>query len=503
MNQAYTTKKIVILASLALALLVAFIFISTHAFVIVKTSSTGGDLLVAAQEKEAGTPPKKLSSGFNIIPSGSYVVTLSQGVSLTKKDASLLPFRINKLDAELVPQQTLKKIARGANECVFGDAASLLSGTVYSYECIEPPSIFVNKYEGFSRKTIFAGDLLSPLNQPQAYKGGLVSLAYGDDGSGASLLFIDKNGQKTYPLTEAQGYPKQVSYKLFAGADSLSLLDPESKTIYSLSSLAEKPKVEKLGAGGAWAAEHTVLRQYKDKFYIFTGNADTEDSDSLEKGTFYVFNLGGGDPIKTIEINEHASEFSNFSVINEGLVYSTSLDQKTTVFSLAENKLEERGSIASTQAAVAVNGEIYALVDRNVYRFNPQNNNLNLVFASAKIKVTAIQSVDNRLVINGYSNTEADPANQTYLLEDKPIESDYRLEDILPYGDIDTPLAWMDYFGDEIYVSLGLKSLRKDLGTGNYVFDQGEYNSASAKIQQQLDSDGFTKDKYTIRFSGL
>lgn len=497
MNKDYSMKKLIIISTGILMALMVFIFLLGHSFVIVQTPAKTEGLLISAQ-KEGSSDSGELSLGLNVLPQGSYTISLSQGISLTRKEVSLSPFRINKMSAELTPQQTLKKIARGANECVFGDSASLKAGTVYSYECIEPTTIFVNKYQEFSKKTVLVGDLLSTISQPQSYKNGLVGLIYGD--AEPSLVFIDKDGQKTHTLSKDLGFSGESKYEVFAGTESLVLLDTKNKTIYSLANLGDKPQRIQLDTDKELSEGHTVIRQFEGGYYIFSGEVAGANSDSLEKGTFYIFKPGGGKPSKVINIEEHADELINFSVVSKDLIYSTSLDQKTTIFSLANNKLEEKISLESSYATAA-KGSVYMIINQDVYRLNPQNNTLNLVFGSAKINVTRLQTVDKELVISGFSNTETDPINQTYVLESSPITSNSRLEEVLPYGNIDKPLAWMDYSENNIHVVLDLKSLRKDPGSGNYIFDQQEFNAAAQEIRKQLEADGLNGDKYNIGFS--
>jgi hypothetical protein len=499
MKEPYSTRKMTYIFGGMFVFLMLFLFLSTNSFVVVEENSDNSGALFSAQKFSPNEQPKQLRTGLNVLRTGTYEATVSKGISLTKKEFDAKAFRIHKMALKLEPQLQASKVARGANDCVFGDSQGIRAGTVFSYDCSEPTSVFRNSFVGFSKKELFTS--ISPgIEKPTSHKNGVVGLVFGEEGY--ELVYVTQNPTVRVPITSEAGYDDELGYTLTSDQKAVYLLSPVKKTIYKTEDFSKKPEKIQLDIESDVPDKFNRLQKFENRYYLFVGEKPKENTDSVEKGTFYIFGENGGKPIKSIKVKDGADGFLNFSVISKDLVYSNKLDQVTTLFSLENDRINSIQSIKNVTAANAVGGQLFILSNQNVFKYNPETKSTSLVFGSSKMKASSLQAVDGQLVINAYSNTEKNPINHTYILDaDSPVKEEGRNEDKLPYGDIDTRVSFMDYLGSTIYVALQLDSLRKDPASGNYVYDAAEFAAAKNELISQLKADGITPDKYSITFN--
>lgn len=497
-QQPYSLKKVTLLVFGALALLMLIIFLFTNSFLIVNTSNERGEALISAEMYGGEVEPKPLRKGFNILRAGSYKLSMSEGISLTSREIDLGIFRIHKVSLGLEPQKQTTKVARGADECVYGSPEEIRSGTIHSHDCINPSEIFLNRFNSVSRKEVFLSQIPT-LRDPGPFQAGLAGIALSEED--IELVYIKNSEIKKKSLNSQNGFVDNGEYKLFTETNALYLFETTTKTVFTLTEFEDKPQQIPLKIDGDVKLRFSAIRTYVDGFYVFNGSEPPENhSDSIEGGVFYAFNKSGGEPTIVAEVDNGADNLLDFVVLDKNIIFSTSLDQSTIVYRVDDRELVPIHSLTNTRLTAAHNGELYYQRDQNIYKYRASDKTSSLVFGSAKMQVSKIQTVNGLLLLNAYSNTERNPVNHTYILEDKPVTGITRIEDMIPYGDIDTQVSYMDYFGNTIYIALNLESFRAS-PLGNYTFDQEEFNAVKNEVQKQLTADGITQEKYTIIFS--
>lgn len=504
-------NKPVLIGILGLFLLSVLIFLSTFSFIKITPESDADIYINAVKNESENTTPRKLKTGLNIIPVGNYTLSIGSGISLTEKSFNARAFQFKTIKPSIHPQQYVKKIARGAGECVFGNKNNMTQGIIYSYDCYEPTSFFINKYEEFSKKNIIIDKEETSVVATAPYQDGLIGLGSGEGGN--NLVYIDQNKLTIYPLSEYFESENEIkSYKLAVEGEYIYILDTSEKTLVKLKGPSGSVIKTKFVTEDDFSTKVTSIKVLNDRLYLYTilesnsaNNNINNNADSFEQGILYIFENGSKEPTKSIKTNRGMDDLSEITIINDSLIAGTSIKQSTTVYDISRSKFTTKYKNFNSSRAIGSNGELYTLSNGQVFKYSPENNENILVFGSSNIHITQIQDINSVIILNGYSNHESEPINQTYILDSKKLNSDqeFREEDQLPYGDVQLPISWMDYYDNNIFIAVSLNSLRKDLSSLNngFTYNQEEYNKNVLDITEKLNKDGFSAPKYNIKFS--
>lgn len=493
-------KKRIIIGLAFFLIFVIITYFLSHSFLIISSPKDAQDFTMTLRKEGQSGVPQKVKPGLKIVSNGKYTVEIISGISITRKDIKVRPFHISRMASVIEPQKAAKKIARGASECLFGDPKSIETGTIYSYSCNQPPSLFKNEYQGYSIKSVVSRTEESTVIDPQPYGSGLLFLRSGE--SENSLVYSDSNGEKIRGLGELGLDQDPESYKLAVDGNIIYLLDGSSGSLYTFQNIDGDVKKSELENLIKDREDVYTFRASKGLLYILTGYSEEEASDTFTNSTLSVFSTSKSVAQSRISLGSDGDSLIGFNIIKENLIGATSIKQTTKVFKIDNNDISEQFSVENSNSSAALDESLYVVVDGDIYKYNQKDNVLNLEFGSEKVRATKVQAIGEQLLFNGVVNTESNAANQTYVLQkDSPISGTYRLEDQLPYGDKEAPVAWMDYFENNIYVVLALDSLRNDPRSGQYIYDQSEFNQKRKEVEEKLNKDGFTAEKYNITFA--
>lgn len=490
-------KKFIVLGSIGFIILVVFLFLFSNSLVVISSEDKGS---LTAQHVGTSSP-EDISAGFHILRKGQYEFNKTQGISSTKKFVSLKPFIINKVSMNTEPQSSAKKIARGAEDCVFGSSQSFEVGVVGSYKCIEPATIFQNKYETFSEKSVLVSGEEFTLGSPLPYRNSLITISSGEGGN--SLLHIagrDSKGRPLSDITETTNDPK--TYKLAVENDKIFLLDTTKNNLFVLDSPSGVARKVSLNIAEKSLSANARLVVFASKIYLVNpvDVQDDEHKDSFEKGSLYVFSEGQANPEKKISLGPAVENLLNFSVLNSDTIFGVSINQEVSIYNIS-GKLKKIDTVTGASSVVSADNKVYILINNAIYKYDLGSRSLGLVFGSSNVDVSFITAIHNKLIFSGSANSETESANQTYMLQASSIDSnaEWREEDVLPFGDaLGLPISWMDYFENRIIVTLDLASLQKNLSGDGYIFDQKEFEEKSRGILDEFSKRGVGREKYQI-----
>lgn len=498
MQSNYSKRRIVFLAVSLLALLVFAGYFLNNSILIIERpgNAEDADLVI---KKQGSTDEIKARYGINLLPNGEYSVELSSGLSLNKKLVDVRTFRVAKTHGNMLPQKQAKKVARGSNECIFGSAIGMEKGELFSLDCQNPSTIFRNFQKNYSTKEPFIELSNVVLVESTPYKDGLASLGLAE--GAVSLIYTTQSGQIIRKISEITGEANSVveSFKLAVDEGGAYVLDADNASV--LVFRGPDLAVEKMDikVPEKISGKQVSFKAYGGRYYLLIADVSEESQgDDLGHGNFYVFSNGSSAPVTTAEVGELSNDLFDFNVIDKNLISATSLSRDTSVYRISERKLRLEKTIDKTFGSAVIDKSLYLLINGDIFSYNHGDKTLNLEFGAEKIIVTKIQTVHNRLVFNGVAKTETEPTNQTYILKSGKVAENKRLEDFLPYGDTELPVAWMDYYENRIYVVTFLDSLRISARNGVVDFDQSEFSAKAESIKNRLSSDGFTENKYVI-----
>jgi hypothetical protein len=494
-------KKLVFIGSVFI-LLIAFLSSKTILIVSVEGQATNAPIqLIDNQEP---TTESGLKHGLNMLSPGQYTIKAHSEHSETRLNVIAKAFKINRATVKMKPQQAAQKVAREAGDCPIGNPEQMKTGDVFSYICTNPLHIFKNSFNDVPKKEVLIEN--ANMLNPTPHLDGVVHFLAGADDVGTILEFINQGGKRT--ITRYDANFSSGHYIVKSKNEKLYVLDSSKKQleIYSGPSFSKQTVSLEIDSE-EWNADSISFDAHNNTLFVLSALVD-EDNDGQEptysRGILWTFDLSSiserENPNKTYAINrELIDSLTNFISIDNSTLASRSHNDTAIIYKLGEDDIKGTNSFPAASGLATVNEVLYVLIAGNIYTYVPADNSLYLSFDSKKITVSGLRPLNNQLLFNGFSENETNPENQTYILNRESIASNNRIEDFLPYGDLELPDRWMDYKGKKIYVKLLLNSIgfQRD---GQVLFDQNEFETNRKAVLDQLAKDGYSAPEYSLNF---
>lgn len=497
-------KRYVVWGIVSLVFLILLLFILTRSILVISIIGNKKGMSIAVIDRHNSNNYFSAQPGLNIVPTGDYTVQALQNDSQVKKDISIRPLAKTEVKIQMQLQKVSKKVARGADSCVFGSLKDINNGDVLSYSCNGGSLVFQNKYDKYSKKNplvINGSEVRAPSVGSESFKNGLIGLDKNPEGY-VGLTYVDKSTEKTLSFNNELG--KKINNYIITSDNKdiylfniktslIRVIDGNNFSIKNTYKIKNNPIINQKFA--SFSAQNGYI-------YITGFRPSENNGDGVSGGQFNIYQQGKAAPMKKVSLDTLDSSLVSLSPINTSTAVIVDQNQrKANIYHITNDSLEQKDSIDNVSQAVVLNESLYVLRNGNIYKYNHKEKSLNLEFTSTNITVSKIQSNNSYLIFNGYINTGSDNINQTYILENTPLTTSYRIEDLLPYSDTILPIGWMDYFNKNIHIGIPLDSYFKNPNTNQITYSQSELNEKKSAIEDQLKEDGFTKNKYDITYS--
>ena len=450
---------------------------------------------------------KQIKPGLNYVKPGDAVINVlsdgKQSLSFTK--ISIL--RNTTVSLKLENQKATTKVVGGTKKqigCVVGD----LSSNQTSVLNCQGNQLYLQAVDnGISHKEIYPDQRIIGSTVP--YGSGVLAIV-SDNSDGPAkykMVYIDRLGQKVINESEETDAGDAGNPRIFVSNDRnrIAILNPETQNITVLDSNGKvyaKTRVNKVFADIRF---EQITAELSDTFlkiaYPLTDPTNTDDVFGGSQAKVQIFNYG----ISNDKITQDSESTLDTKKIGGDLTFSNGRlvilgqDSYLHVFQVDSKKPKLLISIPRVDNVVTTSSTIFYTSNKGVYELLLNEKQSRLRSNLSAINEARLLLYDGRPALVGNTSNDISTFG-VYAVSDVDDTDELDLFTKLPYDINVLPIINSDYIGNEIFISVSLKSLVLDRVTGSVSYNPAEFEQKKKIITEKLKSDGVDTNKYRLNF---
>lgn len=466
-------------------------------------------IITGASEKSTTISPQDPTKMF-LIKRGTKQVKLRSGENEAESPISFGLGRAKKINLSLESQKQIKKGISGPFDCGTSQA-----GQYYSYKCTGKSNVISQTTtDSFIENRVVISDASAQYINPEPYLKGILALSgltgADDEKITPSLVYSDLQSATTknqkLPTSISASSPRELTIVPSTSGSGFLLVNTATHKVYWFESLSDqKPKLlqafeetanTSMGVRCTLSENNVVCLQAR----FGSAFEDADETNSSQKPVqpkLYIFNSAGTiAAVKKIGTKTPIRQFG----YGANRAYILDIQNNLQAFAATTSELNEEWMRPDIRSIVVKpSGELYLQKNDELWNVRPDQIQAHLVFRSANIRISSIQSVDNKVFIVGIINNQLDSELTHFELLTENKAKEY-IEDKLPAKA--GYIRELDYTATgKLFIKLRLTSYISDRSTGQFTVDQTEYNNAKQAVMKQLERDGSLAVFKTVHFS--
>ena len=491
-------KRLIIIIVIMLAIVTIYLQ-KTVVFIDVKTSATQkSQSLELTTLNNNGVRDSILQvGGIAIIPRDSVRLEAKYGSWQTSADITPLPWAgLKNISLTVDPDKNADKVSGGSLGCVTYDH---VSNVLASYSCNDPSGLYVYQTpdtDGAEWKNE------AYLSFPHAYnvvnyKNGLLGIS---NNTTPQLFYADMSTKSVSPPLIPSGMQASdlagisIVTDEIGDSDHFLLVNAAAGTVYFATDDGKTVNYRRFATNQdkqSSARTRCILHQAKAFCYVGSSTA-SPDSDEDSKS----YNSRSDGRLLSIDFSSDKISYSTSTISKIEPLDDIYIDNDNQLYGLSGTRLyslnvtkaaAKRTIITGTAANVSSAARLYFISDNKLYEFDNKTKQTSLRFSSDHLRLSVINQIDNRTLINAY--VEGDPSNQlhVYELNQTPNRTPGgRLIDKLPVfaGRDQSTIMSMDIHDNTIHVVL--PAFVTYDSNGKFVPDERTFSNAEQEAHNYL-----------------
>jgi len=499
------SKKKLLVIFLILLLPTIIWLLVQRTFITVKIDGVQGDDVTVLYTVNGGV--KQIRPGLNYVKPGEAIINVvsDENQSLAFKKVSIL--RNTTVSLKLENQKATTKVVGGAKKQVGCVVGNLSENTTSVLSCQNDQLYRQTVDNGIKHENVYPNQKIIGSTVP--YKNGILAIV-GDTSGGPAkykLVYTTQSGQKLINEGEEVEVGDAGNPRIFTSndGDKIAVLNPQTQniTIYESSGKVSA----KSGLDGAFSdiRFEQLTAEFNDSSmkiaYPLTDPNNTDDvfGGSNAKVKLFRYTISNNKLTKESDETLETGKIGGDITLKNGRLIILGQDSFLHVFDTSTEKPKLLVSIPRVDNIAVTTKNIFYSSSKGVYELFPEERQSRLRSNLSAINESHLLVYNDRPALVGNTNNNVSTFG-VYVVKETDDTEDLDLFKLLPYDTDVLPLINSDYIGNQVFLSVSLKSLVLDRVTGSVSYNQAEFEQKKVIITEKLKSDGLDIKKYKLNF---
>ncbi len=450
---------------------------------------------------------KKIKPGLNYVKPGESTINVLSGnrQSLSFKKIPILRFTTVSINLE--NQKAAAKIVGGTKKqvgCVIG-TKSENPDSIVSCQSNQLYRQVINS--GVNHVNLYPNQTL--IGQAITYKDGILAIV-SDRSNGPAeykLVYTTLLGQKVISEDKEIEVGDAGNPRIFTSDSNskIAVLNPQTQNVTIYESSGKVIAKSRLDSGFADIRFEQIAVYFDDtSMKIAYPQTDPDNTDDVFGGNnarvkLFNYRISNSKLDKETDAILETGKIGGDVTLKNNRMIILGQDSHLSVFDITTDKPNLLVSVPRVDNVAITKKSIFYSSNKGIYELFPEQQQSYLRSNLSTLNESHLLVINDRPALVGNTNNNVSTFG-VYVVGESDDSEALDLFTMFPYDTNVLPLISSDYIGDQIFLSVSLKSLVLDRVTGSVSYNPTEFEQKKVIITEKLKSDGLDLKKYKLNF---